>query len=283
MYGSETFEYCYYANNQPDLTQFWHLTSGVRFSEFTAEQNRKIATDQTALTFSTGLSFTPWENIASYFSYNQSFQPNYGLTKTNAFLPAKEGEQFEFGIKTTWFEKQLSWTAAVYELTQSHLITRDPTDPNYSITNGSIRSRGFETDLTGKITDNLQLMANYSLIRSRFLQHDSFKNNEFRNTPKHSGTIWSKYQLPFNFAGKFYVGGGATFVDARWGDDANSFRTSGYIRPDLMAQYRWNNVDLHFNFENLLDKRYVASSIYDDTVVQGNRLFFKFTASVQFD
>jgi|GEM_PF-2359692 len=55
--------------------------------------------------------------------------------------------------------------------------------------------------------------------------------------------------------------------------DANSFRTNGYIRPDLMAQYRWHNWDLRLNIENLLDKRYVASSIYDDTVVQGNRLF----------
>ena len=277
-----TFEYGYYANNQLDLTQFWHLTTGVRFSDFTAQQNRKIATDQTALTFSTGLSFTPWENIASYFSYNQSFQPNYGLTKTNDFLPAKEGEQFEFGIKTNWFEKRLGWTAAIYELTQNHLITRDPTDPNYSVTNGSIRSRGFETDLTGKITDNLQLIANYSLMDSRFLQHNEYQNHEFRNTPKHSGTIWSKYQLPINLAGKFYIGGGATFVDARFGDDANSFRINGYIRPDLMAQYHWKNLDLHFNIENLLDKRYVASSIYDDTVVQGNRLFFKFTLMIKF-
>ena len=226
-----TTEYGYYAQNQLDLTRFWHLTGGIRWSDFSAVQNGKIATDQTALTFSTGLSFTPWENIASYFSYNQSFQPNYGLTKTNDFLPAKQGEQFEFGIKTNWFEKRLSWTAAVYELTQNHLITRDPTDPNYSVTNGSTRSRGFETDLTGKITDNLKLIANYGLMISRFLQHDNFKNHEFRNTPKHSGSLWTKYELPFDVAGKFYLGGGATFVDARWGDDANSFRTNGYIRP----------------------------------------------------
>jgi iron complex outermembrane receptor protein len=278
-----TTEVGYYANNQLDLTRFWHLTSGVRFSEFDAQQNQKIATDQTAVTFSAGLSFIPWENIASYFSYNQSFQPNYGLTKTKDFLPAKEGEQFEFGIKTNWLEKRLSWTATAYELTQSNLITKDPTDADFVVTNGAIRSRGFETDLTGKITDNLQLIANYSLMDSRFLQHDSFKNHEFHNTPKHSGTIWSKYQLPLDLTGKFYVGGGATFVDARWGDDANSFRTNGYIRPDLMAQYHWTNWDCRFNIENLLDKRYVASSIYNDTVVQGNRLFFKFTVSARFD
>ncbi|MDD5229346.1 MAG: TonB-dependent receptor [Methylococcales bacterium] len=63
---------------------------------------------------------------------------------------------------------------------------------------------------------------------------------------------------------------------------ANGFRTNGYIRPDLMAQYHWNNLDLRFNVENLFDKRYVASSVYDDTVVQGNRLFFKFTVSAKF-
>lgn len=277
-----TLEYGYYVNNQLDLTRFWHLTSGVRFSEFDAQQNQKVATDQTTLTFSGGLSFTPFENIASYFSYNQSFQPNYGLTKTNDFLPAKEGEQFEFGIKTHWFEKRLGWTMAIYQLMQSNLITKDPTDADFVITNGSIRSRGFETDLTGQITDNLQLIVNYSLMGSHFLQHDEHQNHEFRSTPKHSGMVWSKYQLPLNAAGKFYIGSGATFVDTHWGDDANSFRTSGYIRPDLMAQYHWNNLDLRLNIENLLDKRYVASSIYDDTVVQGNRLFFKLTLAVHF-
>jgi iron complex outermembrane receptor protein len=273
-----TTEYGYYANNQLDLTRFWHLTSGVRLSEFDAKQNQKIATDQTALTFSTGLSFTPWENVASYFSYNQSFQPNYGLTKTNDFLPAKQGEQFEFGIKTNWFEKRLGWTAAVYELTQNNLITKDPTDADFIVTNGAIRSRGFETDLTGKITDNLQLMANYSLMSSRFLQHDEHQNHEFHNTPKHSGAIWSKYQLPLT--DKCFLGSGVTFVSNRWGDDANSFKVAGYVRPDLMLHYQLNKVDLRFNIENLLDKRYVSSSIYDDTVVQGNRLFFKFTVSM---
>jgi outer membrane receptor protein involved in Fe transport len=50
-----------------------------------------------------------------------------------------------------------------------------------------------------------------------------------------------------------------------------------------MAQYRWNNVDFRLNIENLLDKRYVVSSIYDDTVVQGNRLFFKLTLTANFN
>lgn len=279
----DTREYGYYWNNQVDLTRFWHLSGGMRYSEFDAQQNMKPATNQNAWSYSAGLSFTPWQNFATYFGYNQSFQPNYGLTKTNDFLPAKQGELLEFGVKTNWFNKRLSWTAAVYELTQNNLITRDPTDPNYLVTNGSTRSQGFETDLTGQITERWQLLANYSWMRSKFLQHDKFKNHEFHNTPPHSGTLWSKYQLPIDLAGKFYLGGGLVFVDARWGDDANSFRTNGYIRPDLMFHYQLNKMDLRFNIENLLDKRYISSSIYDDTVVQGNRLFFKFTVSARFD
>lgn len=277
-----TTEYGYYANNQLDLGKFWHLSGGLRYSDFNATQNAKKATEQDALTFSGGISFTPFENTAFYFGYSDSFQPNYGQTKQKDFLPAKKGELLETGIKTQWLHKKLHWNATIYQLSQTNLITKDPNDPDFVVTNGAIRSQGFETEISAQLTENWYLLGNYSLIDSKFLKHDYHQGNLFTNTPKHSGLVWTKYRVPLDSMGKIYIGGGATFVDARFGDNANSFRVSGYIRPDLSVQYQWQNYELNCNIENLFDKRYVASSIYDDTVVQGNRLFFKLTATVHF-
>ncbi|MCK5121198.1 MAG: TonB-dependent receptor, partial [Methylococcales bacterium] len=81
----------------------------------------------------------------------------------------------------------------------------------------------------------------------------------------------------------FKIGGGLLFVDKRFGDDANSFKIPGYIRADLVTQYQLNNLSLRFKVENLLDKRYVSSSIYDDTVIQGNRQTALFQIAMNFD
>ncbi|HAJ88791.1 MAG TPA: TonB-dependent siderophore receptor, partial [Pseudomonas sp.] len=53
------------------------------------------------------------------------------------------------------------------------------------------------------------------------------------------------------------IGGGATYVDSRFGDAANNIEVPEYWRYDAMAAYRVNkNLDLQLNVQNLTDKRY---------------------------
>ncbi len=73
------------------------------------------------------------------------------------------------------------------------------------------------------------------------------------------------------------------FVGRRFGDDANSFEVPGYIRPDLVAHYQFEQFDFRFKVENIFDKRYVSSSIYDDTVIQGNRRTALFLVAMKFN
>jgi Outer membrane receptor for monomeric catechols len=281
-------EYGFYLNDRIDMTRFWHVTGGMRYSLFNGDsfQNDVFTpvTDQNAFTFNAGLSFTPVENVAGYFGYSQSFQPNSGIARNLSFLPAKQGDLYELGVKSTWFDQRLSLSAAVYELSQNNLPARDPVDPDYSIANGAIRSRGFELDVGGQISENLQIVANYSWMGSEFIRHPSQQGNTFRSTPKHSGTVWGHYQLPItSLPGQFKIGGGLAFVGRRFGDDANSFEVPGYVRPDLVAHYQLEQFDFRFKVENILDQRYVSSSIYDDTVIQGNRRTALFLVSVKFD
>jgi len=54
-----------------------------------------------------------------------------------------------------------------------------------------------------------------------------------------------------------------------------------YVRNDLTPQYQIDKLDFRVKVENLLDKRYVSRSIYDDTVIQGKRLLFLFLVGVK--
>ena len=186
-------EYGFYLNDRIDITRFWHVTGGMRYSLFNGDsfQNDVFApvTEQDAFTFNAGLSFTPVDNLAGYFSYSQSFQPNSGTDRNLNFLPAKQGDMYELGVKSAWFDKRLNMSAALCQLTQNNLPARDPLDPDYSIANGAARGRGFELDVTGQIMESLQVIANYSLMDTKFIQNSDWQGNAFRSTPGHSGTL----------------------------------------------------------------------------------------------
>lgn len=282
-FDTTTHELGFYGHDQLDWGRFWHVSGGVRYSLFDKTQNQKRATDQDALTFNAGLSFTPTDTLSGYFGFSQSFKPNQGLTKNANFLPAKQGELLELGVKSTFFDGQLSANAAAYQLQQSNLTTVDPTDSDYGVTNGKVRSQGLELDITGKLTERLSVVANYSWVAAKFVQHDDYQGNTFRSTPSHSGAVWGKYRLPITvLLGTLQLGAGAFLVGRRQGDDANSFEVPGYVRADTFVGYQHKAVNLQLKVENLLDKRYVGSSNFDDTVIQGNRLLFRAMASVAF-
>jgi len=279
-------EYGYYVHDQVDLSEIWHIFAGLRYSQFTAErvQNEQPTqlTDNDALSYNAGLSFTPFNFLSTYFGYSESFQPNYGMSKTQEYLPAKRGQLYELGLKAHFFEHKFEVSSAIYHIAQNNLTTRDPTDRDYLITNGEITSEGFEMQLSGQIAEQFSISANYSLIDARFSKHASYQGNKMRNTPTHSGALWGKYQLEQLFANdKLAFGGGMVFVGKRQGDDANSFTLPGYIHADLFARYQIEWFSLQVNVENLLDKHYASSAIYDDTVVQGNRRLVRALLSLQ--
>ncbi|MFU8790157.1 MAG: TonB-dependent siderophore receptor [Methylobacter sp.] len=281
-------EYGFYVNDRLDMGRFWHVTGGLRYSLFDADswQNDVFVpmTDQDALTFNAGLSFTPVDNVAGYFGYSQSFQPNSGTDRNLKFLPARQGDLYELGVKSAWLDQRLGVSAAIYQLSQDNLSGRDPVDRDFLVANGAVRGRGFELDVSGQVLPSLQIMANYSWMNTRFTRHSAWQGNGFRSTPKHSGTLWGHYQLPIaSLPGQFKIGGGLVLVGRRFGDDANSFKVPGYMRPDVVAHYQWEQFDFRFKVENMLDKRYVSSSIYDDTVIQGNRRTALFLVAMNFD
>lgn len=279
----DSHELGFYVHDQLDYGQYWHITGGLRYSLFEITQNQKLLTEQHALSFNAGLSVTPTANLAGYFGFSQSFKPNSGMTKQADFLPAKRGELLEVGIKTTTQDQRLRANLAIYQLQQSNLTTRDPSDPDFVVSNGKLRSQGLELDVQGRLTEAWEVVANYTWLSAKFLQHDSYQGNTFRSSPKHSGSLWVKYTLPISqLPGKLNWGAGAFLVDQRQGDDANSFSVPGYVRADMFVSYRQQALELQFKFENLLDKRYVSSSNFDDTVIQGNRFLFRATATLSF-
>ncbi|MBU4626451.1 TonB-dependent siderophore receptor [Pseudomonas sp. BF61] len=265
-----------------ELDPQWLLNVGLRYDTFDTVANTNAATGRTKLkddsqffNWQAGLVWKPMENGSIYTSYATSASPPGGLVgegvepnniasgiNTSDMKP-EETVNYELGTKWDLFHDRLSLTAAVFrtEKKNARILVNSNTYENA----GESRVDGLELSASGKLTEQWQVFAGYSYLKSELVDPGkngtrqgvvtagSNKGNEMPNTPKHSFSLWTTYDI----TSKLTVGGGAFYVDDVYGDPANTVYVPSYTRYDAMASYKLTkNVDLQLNVQNLTDKTY---------------------------
>lgn len=215
-----------------------------------------------------GILYQPIHALGIYGNWTTSFGANNGISATGATFNPQIGEQFEAGIKTSLFDERFLATLAYYHLTKDNLLTPDLTtaDPDDSIAVGQERSQGIELDMTGQITDALNVIGSFAYTDARVSKdYSGFQGKRLSNVPEQAGSLWLKYDFNGHQAlNGFSVGLGTVAAGQREGDIDNTFQLPGYARVDAFAAYRWNikktRVTAQFNIRNLLDKQYYEST-----------------------
>lgn len=265
-----------------ELDPQWLLNVGLRYDTFDTEANSNAATGRTKFkddsqffNWQAGLVWKPMENGSIYTSYATSASPPGGLVgegvDSNApptgintsDLKPEETVNYELGTKWDLFHDRLSLTAAVFrtEKKNARILVNSNTYENA----GESRVDGLELSASGKLTEQWQVFAGYSYLKSELVDPGkngnrqgvvtagSNKGNEMPNTPKNAFSLWTTYDI----TSKLTVGGGAFYVDDVYGDAGNTVYVPSYTRYDAMASYKLTkNVDLQLNVQNLTDKTY---------------------------
>ncbi|SER52017.1 catecholate siderophore receptor [Pseudomonas sp. NFACC02] len=268
-----------YAFDTLELTPQWLINGGVRYDSFDVTANSPTVhagSDTNFWNWQAGITYKPADNGSIYVSFATSATPPGGLvgegqdgnpltagTATSDLEP-ETTKNYEVGTKWDLFDERLSLTAAVFrtEKDNTRVLVSSGTYQNA----GKSRVDGVELSASGKITDKWQVFAGYSYLDSELVSSGlagrngvvtagaaSDNGNQMPNTPKHSASLWTTYQvLP-----KLTVGGGAFYVDDIWGNTANTVYVPSYVRYDAMAAYKLTkNIDLQLNVQNLTDKTY---------------------------
>ncbi len=220
---------------------------------------------QKALIPRIGLVYSLLPNINLYGTYVQGYQPQSAsvINDPNAGGPFDPliSELKEVGAKSDWFQGRLSATLALYHLTEKGALynANQPGNPDLLIQNGEEVSKGFELDLSGKITDNWSLMASYAYNDAVITESDNegVIGRQKPNAPKHTGNLWSKYIISRGSLKGLGFGLGTHFVTERFGslgplDQPPIF--PGYEIVDAALYYKMNKFQIQMNVNNLLDK-----------------------------
>ncbi|UBQ36411.1 TonB-dependent receptor [Acinetobacter johnsonii] len=145
-----------------------------------------------------GITYDLTEQWTSYASYTNIFLPQDKQTITGSYIDPLVGNSTELGIKGEFFDNQLNFGAAIYQTQEDNksIAIEGKTAPNGSQayrTESGTKSRGFELETTGKLTDTWQLSASFS----RNLSQDKNGNNLNTNIPNNTAKLFTTYTLPY--------------------------------------------------------------------------------------
>ncbi|MEM8832650.1 MAG: TonB-dependent siderophore receptor, partial [Cyanobacteria bacterium P01_G01_bin.19] len=192
-----------------------------------------------------GLVYQPIPQISLFGSYSQSFTPNTATTSSGDLLEPEEGEGFEFGIKGEILQGKLFSTLAYLNITKKNVATPDPDSPPgtfFSVATGEQKSQGIELDIIGEITPGWNIVASYAYIDAVVSEDNDIPvGNRLFNTPEHSASLWTTYEIQQGSIKGLGFGGGFVFVGEREGDLVNSFSASDYFVTNAALFYNRDN------------------------------------------
>ncbi len=211
-----------------------------------------------------GLVYQPWDWLSLYGNYVESLGSPFGSAFSDGTpLPSETAEQYEVGFKTEFLEERLTSTVAFYHLTKQNIPVPIPGTP-FSEVIGEARSRGIEVDIAGEVTEGLSLIATYAYTDAEITKDVNNQGNRLFNVPRHSGSLWAKYDMQQAPLRGLSLGAGVYLLGQREGDNGNTFQLPGYGRVDALVKYQLplasSKLSLQFNVENLLDHRYYVAA-----------------------
>lgn len=245
-----------------------------------------------------GMLYELTPNISPYVSVSESFNPQPGgnVDRSGAVLAPETGLQYEAGLKLQSLDKKWLSTIAVYEIEKEDVAVFDSdyfnaTGENTYFPGVEQRSKGFEFDLTGEISQGLSLIANYAYTDTEVLKNAGDPDSvgeRLGNVPLHTARLWLSYKFqPGSRFENFGLGGGVRYESERLAQFDNNIELEDYTVYDASVWYRkpvigGNILTAQLNFRNIFNEDYYARASDQSIVHPGQPASVYATVGIEF-
>ncbi|WP_448483040.1 TonB-dependent receptor [Pseudoxanthomonas mexicana] len=295
-----------YERNEGDTVTWTASTVAATRGQYLTAPSPSASNSDNLFSYRAGLVYKPAENGSIYLAYANSETPSKASVNGSCTLNSTTGGNncsvapetavnVELGTKWDLFGTRLALTAAVFRNERQNYRVADPDPLNLTgeqSLDGKARVDGIALGAAGNITREWSLFANYTYLDSEVLHGvssfcaanpgaancgntalfpDPLKGNPLTNTPKHSMSLWSTYQLnDWSFGyGATYQGGFYTQNSSLLGD-LDPYKTEAYWVHRAMVGYRVNDsLGLQLNLNNLFDEEYYTRIRNNVTLTNG--------------
>lgn len=264
-----------YLRDQLTVGERWHFTGGLRRDRtWTVTDNYLDGSRQDdpakATTGAAALMYDLRANVHPYLSYATSFYPNSGTDVNSRPFAPEKGRQWELGVKFDLWQGRLLFTTALFDLRRQNVLQADPLNDGFSIAVGEQRTRGAELGVTAELGDGLSLSGGYAYTDAVILddggQSPSTDGDWLNNVPRHSGTLFARYQRP---GSRWSFNAGLRAESPRF---AYGYSLPGYAVADAGVAYDARHWHVGLTVKNLFDKRYYAGGLAAAVALGDNRV-----------
>ncbi|WP_103604162.1 TonB-dependent siderophore receptor [Campylobacter concisus] len=296
----------FYAQDSINLTENLIYSLGTRYEYYDqvarGTTSGPNSTDQQdgKFTWQTGLLYLLTPQWSVYTNYAQSFNPQMAMKGDIGDIKPEEGKSIEFGSK--FQNDSITASAAVFNINKKNIMR---TVSGVSTPVGEARSRGFEFDFNGRVTQGLSVGASYAFTKTE-VRNDSgafavLVGKPLEATPKHQASLFANYDFSHLGAKGLRIGGGARYFGSWYTyymrtnlpavPAGTAFKMDSAVVYDAFISYDTKiagyETNFSFNVKNLTNKLYYTSSSTgtDANIIPiqpGYARQFMLTASVKF-
>ena len=289
--SSEAMNSALYIQDQMRFGEHWQLVLGLRMDWFDLDydnyrNNTRTSEDFNALTPRAGLIFNPVDTVSVYAAYTESYVPRAGeqlasLTPGNANLDPESFDNTEVGAK--WqISEGLFTSLAVYWLNRGNIAVNDPANPGQFLLIDAQRNQGLEWEITGNITETLQILAGYAYQDASFTRDISStvtQGTVLPLVPEHSGYVWGLW----NITPRWGIGLGLNSQTEVFTSTTNDVVLPGFTRFDGAVYFNQSEtVEWQINIENITDRHYFSTAHNDNNISVGTPRAVFLSANLSF-
>lgn len=223
----------------------------------------------------------PTEKMSFYASYSKAAVPaGNSVSNASAVTLAANGtisaadlapektETFDLGAKFSLFGNRLLIQSAIYQINRNNAKEIDNIN-NVQVFVASSdpqqRLRGFEFGLSGTVTPDVLVTANYTYVDAKIREaftsgaiDTASVGKQVRYVPRHAASLWTSYKPTNGSLKGVEIGVGANYQSKVYVNNANTQVVPAYASFDAMLGYSFGNYRVALNGYNLGDKLYYA-------------------------
>jgi catecholate siderophore receptor len=243
-----------------------------------------------------GAVFKPAPDVSLYASYGDAKTPSSATVRLGCGVPTAPGaadpcatapetaRNYEIGAKASLFGRKLELTAAAFRNERSNfrVASNDPALPSaLQVLDGRSRVDGIALGASGSITKAWTIFANYTYLDAKVLQSvsdfclanpsaaclnsaavpDPQAESQLIQTPKHSGSLFTTYRLPFGLElgyGLTYQGSFALNTPTVL--NPTQFRSDDWLTHRAFLAYPiTKGLTAQLNVQNFTNERYFTT------------------------
>lgn len=226
-----------------------------------------------AITYRAGLMYEFNFGLTPYASYAESFVPVAGFSETGQAFAPQTGSMYEVGFKYQPKGAEFTINASLFDMEETGRLVYG--NWSYPKQLGEVALKGFELELTGKVSKNLSVTGGYSYTEAEYgqgtmdskminlvqRQYIDVSGNQLESIPKHLASLWALWEFDQPELKGWSLGGGVRYIGESW-DSSNTVEVPSVTLFDAMIAYETEDWRWQLTGRNLEDKEYVSTCLY---------------------